>query len=117
MKHFTLSEFDSPDSPESGDQMKKSFLNKLDYARAIAMTPFIINSGYRTPDHNVTVGGKPGSSHLTGYAADIKAVGSRNRCKIVRALIESGFDRIGIGENFVHVDSDPEKDPDVIWLY
>ena len=28
-----------------------------------------INSGYRTPEHNEKVGGKPGSSHIKGLAS------------------------------------------------
>ncbi len=117
MKYFKLSEFDSPDSPGSGEEMKQSFLHKLDNAREIAMIPFIITSGYRTPDHNVAVKGKQSSSHLKGYAADISCIGSRSRKLIINALIDAGFDRMGIGSNFIHVDSDPEKDSDVMWLY
>jgi uncharacterized protein YcbK (DUF882 family) len=117
LRHFTLDEFDSPDKPGSGAQMDADFLQMLDDARERAGVPFIINSGYRTVKQNNAVGGVSNSSHIRGYAADIVCTASRNRFHIVRALISVGFDRIGIGETFIHVDNDPNKADDVIWHY
>jgi hypothetical protein len=48
LKHFKLSEFDSPDLPGSGKNMNPDFLKRLDEAREIAGVPFNINSGFRT---------------------------------------------------------------------
>jgi hypothetical protein len=31
--------------------------------------------------------------------------------------MEAGFNRIGIAPTFIHVDNDPSKPEDVIWLY
>jgi uncharacterized protein YcbK (DUF882 family) len=117
MIHFTHSEFDSPDQKGSGKNMKRSFLNMLDDAREIAGVPFIVNSGWRTTEHNEDAGGKSGSSHLKGYAVDLKATDSRTRFIILHALIAVGFTRIGIGKTFIHVDNDPNKDKQVTWLY
>ena len=117
MKYFKLEEFESPNSPGSGEEMKQLFLNKLDVARGYAGIPFIINSGFRTVDHNVSVKGSLNSSHLRGYAADIHCLDSRSRKIIVNALINAGLNRIGIAKTFIHVDCDPEKSQDVIWLY
>jgi uncharacterized protein YcbK (DUF882 family) len=120
MKYFKQSEFDSPDLPGSGINMKPEFLEKLDKAREIAGVPFKINSGFRTAAKNKLEGGKPDSSHLTGYAADVdlpNSGGSRLRFVIVAALIEAGFNRLGIANGFIHVDNDPTKDKDCIWLY
>jgi len=120
LKHFILSEFDSPDAPGSGSQMRPEFLTKLDTARGIANVPFKINSGFRTAAKNKLEGGKVDSPHLTGWAADIdlpNTGGSRLRLVIVRALIQAGFNRLGIANGFIHVDCDPTKDKDVIWLY
>jgi hypothetical protein len=50
-------------------------------------------------------------------AADIACSGSRERFHMVRALLGVGFDRIGIGRTFIHVDNDPAKSEDVIWHY
>ena len=117
LKHFKLSEFDSPDLPGSGENMSKDFLKLLDKARSKADTPFKINSGYRTPPHNSKVGGKSSSSHLVGKAADIHCTDDALRSKIVEALLEVGFHRIGIAKTFIHVDDDENKNPNRIWVY
>ena len=102
---------------ECEKNMNEEFLDRLDKARAIADIPFIINSAWRSPEKNKSVGGKPGSSHLKGLAVDISAENSRKRFTILQALIAAGFTRIGIGKTFIHVDGDTEKDPRVTWLY
>ena len=95
----------------------REFMDKVDTARHEAGVPFIINSGCRCPDHNLSVGGKSTSSHPLGYACDIKAVSSRSRYHILRGLFAVGFNRIGIGRKFIHVDVDINKDAEVAWLY
>lgn len=99
------------------NKMNDGFLTKLDKARAIAGVPFRISSGYRCPNHNRVVGGKPQSSHLAGHAADIVVRSSRDRFKIFKGLIEAGFTRIGVGKSFIHVDDDKNKAPEVCWRY
>jgi len=89
----------------------------LDTARDIAGITFNINSGFRCPRHNKEVGGSPTSSHLKGLAADIKADTSRKRYLVVKALIQTGFNRIGIGKNFIHVDLDLDKTDNLMWTY
>ena len=118
MRYFNYHEFDSPDAIGSGEQMMDEvFLEMLDKARHLAGIPFHINSGYRSPDHNRTVGGKKDSAKLKGLAADIHCVDSRSRAYIIGGLIDAGFNRIGIASTFIHVDDDPSKDADVVWLY
>jgi uncharacterized protein YcbK (DUF882 family) len=97
--------------------MDVDFLAKLDKAREYANLPFIINSAYRSPEHNAKVGGKPGSSHIKGLAVDISAKDSRTRFLILDALFAVGFTRIGIASSFIHVDSDIDKSQNVIWTY
>ena len=99
------------------DNMDVNFLAKLDEAREYANIPFIINSAYRSPEHNAKVGGKPGSSHIKGLAVDISAKDSRTRFLILDALFAVGFTRIGIADSFIHVDSDIDKSQNVIWTY
>jgi len=122
LKHFTLSEFDSPDAPGSGSNMKEEFLIKLDKARSIAGIPFKINSGFRTKAHNVSLQKRgykavTNSPHLGGWAADIHCNDSASRFTIINALLEAGFKRIGIDGTFVHVDCDPTKPQSLIWTY
>ena len=117
LKNFKLSEFDSPDAPGSGSKMNQEFLVRLDNARTMAGVPFKINSGFRTEAHNAKVKGVRGSSHCLGYAADIHANDARTRLLVVSSLIKAGFNRIGIAATFIHVDNDPTKDKNCIWLY
>jgi len=117
MKHFDIKEFDSPDLPGSASRyMDKKFLDLLDNARSWAKTPFIINSGYRTPEHNGKIKGSPTSSHMKGLAVDIACDNSLDRFNIIDALLGEGFTRIGVANTFIHVDIDKSK-PDAIWLY
>ena len=115
MKHFTISEFDSPDEPGSGSKMDPDFLELLDMARELSGVPYKINSGYRTKKHNQDINGSQTSSHLKGLAVDIACKNSRNRYDIIYGLL-GYFTRIGIAETFIHVDNDYSK-PDAIWLY
>ena len=96
--------------------MSKEFLFVLDEAREIAGIPFIINSAYRSPEHPLSIK-NPSSSHFKGLAVDIKATDSKTRFKIVKALIQVGFTRIGIADTFIHVDLDLDKTQKVIWTY
>ena len=109
LKYFKLSEFDSPDELGSGSKMDKKFLEKLDYASHNADVPFKINSGYRTTEWNAHIGGRVGSSHIKGLAADIHCSGSRDRALIIKSLLEVGITRIGIGRTFIHCDVDKKK--------
>jgi zinc D-Ala-D-Ala carboxypeptidase len=121
MKYFTFEEFDSPDEPGSGKNMRRDFLELLDFAREESGTPFKITSGFRTEAYNKDLlkrgyQASKTSSHLKGCAADIACGNSQKRSMIVRALINVGFTRLGISKTFVHVDNDSDK-PDAIWLY
>lgn len=114
---FKQSEFDSPDKKGSGHFMDVIFINRLTSARIISDSPFFITSGYRSKAHNKAVGGKKYSSHLKGFACDISCTSSRQRYNILGGLLLAGFTRIGISNDFIHVDSDPSKPQEVFWLY
>ncbi len=114
---FEYSEFNSPDEKDSYINMDVSFLNKLSKARELAAIGFKITSGYRSPAHNEKVGGVPSSSHTIGRAVDIYAPTSTQKYIIINALLQVGFNRIGVAKNFIHVDDDPNKSEDVIWTY
>ncbi|MBI9081934.1 MAG: peptidase M15 [Pseudodesulfovibrio sp.] len=97
--------------------MQDDFLQRLDRARGIAEVPFVINSGYRCRSRNKAVGGSKGSSHMIGWAADIKATDDKSRGHILHGLYMAGFTRIGIRKDFIHVDADPAKNEKRTWLY
>ena len=97
--------------------MDANFLHKLDKARELAGMPFIINSAYRSPEHNAKIGGRPNSSHLKGLAVDIACNKSTDRFDLINCLLDVGFSRIGIASSFIHADIDTDKSIGVIWTY
>jgi uncharacterized protein YcbK (DUF882 family) len=97
--------------------MKPELLGRLQQARTLAGIPFAIASGSRCAVHNRAVGGKTNSAHLSGLAVDIVAIQSRTRFIVFRALTLAGFERIGVGHDFIHADVDLLKPYPAIWLY
>lgn len=117
-RYFAFSEFDSPDAPGSGERMmNRAFIAKLDRIRERVGFPLIINSGYRTPEHNARVGGMPNSAHLRGHAADIRALTDGQRRAIAQAAIAEGITRIGWARTYIHLDVDPTLPQRVVWGY
>lgn len=117
IKHFHWSEFDSPDMKDSGLLMNIEFVALLDQLREKAGLPLHINSGFRTIEHNVEVGGKDESAHTGGVACDIAAPDSGTRYRIIKAACDLNFLRFGIAKSFVHVDAATDKPLKVAWLY
>jgi len=95
----------------------KNAINRLERARMYAGIPFKLNSAVRCVLHNSDVGGVDSSAHVKGYAFDIAVDNSQDRFIILWALAKAGFNRIGIANTFIHVDSSPTKPPDVVWVY
>ena len=84
--------------------------NVLDPVRERYGKPIRVNSGYRCPIHNRTVGGVSGSQHVKGEAADIIPVSSEKIKvkseleRLVKIIEELGkFDQLIIYPTFVHV--------------
>jgi len=112
MRYFKLEEFSCHCCGRSS--MDILFLEMLDQARAFAGVPFKILSGYRCELHNKAVGSKS-TNHTLGKASDIACSDGPTRLIIVKALIDVGFVRFGIGPAFIHVDNN-DLQPS-IWLY
>lgn len=119
--YFTYDEFDSPLQEGSGQLVSNELISMLDHARDLAGVEFKITSGYRI-EADIYRLKKAGykvsskSSHLKGLAADI-ACNNSTRYNILESLLKVGFNRIGIGSTFIHVDIDPDKPPFTIWTY
>lgn len=84
--------------------------NVLDPVRERYGKPIKVNSGFRCPIHNRTVGGVPNSQHVKGEAADIIPVSSEKIKvkseleRLVKIIEELGkFDQLIIYPTFVHV--------------
>lgn len=89
---------------------------KLDWARGRSGVPFTITSGLRPPESNELVQGVGNSSHLRGFAVDLRVSDSVTRFRMIHALLLVGFNRIGIYEKHVHCDIDQTLPKDVMWL-
>lgn len=78
-----------------------------------------IVSGYRTPDHNIKVGGVTASEHiaLPSLAADVLCKRSGTRYKMLKELFSMGVRRIGIGNSFIHIGVSQVHPQDVCWDY
>lgn len=117
LKHFKDEEFKLAMPACSLSQMDESFMHRLDEAREYAGIPFIINSAFRSVDYEKSKG-RPGTSqHTKGLAVDLRCYSNAQRYAIVKSLIMAGFTRIGIGSNFIHVDSGYPGSEPIIWTY
>ena len=113
LKYFKVGDFNCQETGEN--EMCPDFLQKLDALREVCGFPFIITSGYRSPNHSIEAAkAKPGT-HSQGIAADIKVVGGAQRMAIIRNASIMGFNGIGVAKGFVHVDT-RETTP-VAWKY
>lgn len=114
------------------ENMKKSFVKKLDDARHIVeeewnkVKPaserivFEIESGYRTQHFNDSLANSvSNSAHIQGHAADIVIGGytTEQQKVILEALKRVGINRFGMARTTVHVDDDPSKNPNRVWYY
>jgi uncharacterized protein YcbK (DUF882 family) len=97
--------------------MDQLFMVMLDRARDIAGIPFVINSAYRTVEHEKAQGRAGTSAHTLRCAVDIRCHDNKYRMKIIKALLEVGVKRIGIAAGFIHVDNSKTHAQDIIWTY
>ncbi len=116
-RHFKEKEFNACTPSCSLQDMKQSTMNRLDTLRDLAGIPLVINSAFRSPEHDRSKGRSGTGAHTLGQAVDIRCSTSENRFKIVQAAIKAGFTRIGIDKSFVHVDDSTRHPQSVVWLY
>lgn len=102
--HFTRDEFEC--SCGCGfDTVDTMLLITLELIREKFNVPVKITSGARCRAHNEKVGGKPGSKHLVGKAADFKVKGFAP--SVVQEWIRTMYpDTYGVGKgaSFTHLD-------------
>lgn len=85
-------------------------LDRLQELRVMLGKPLIVNSAYRSPEHNRTVGGARASKHLEGTAFDI-SMANHDPVAFIAAARKAGFKGIGTypRSNFVHIDTGPAR--------
>jgi len=101
--HFHLKEFDCHCTRKECTitYVDDELIHYLEKKRSIWHEPITVVSGFRCTDHNREVGGKPGSYHLTGKAADIRVLGVKPG-EVADACEDAGG--LGRYSNFTHCD-------------
>ncbi len=119
--NFTYREFFSGSSsgikiepPEEYFETIKFIAIQLQKIRDMLGKPIIINSAYRTKEHNLTVGGATNSKHLEAKAVDIKVSGITPADLALYFAKFTEFNGFGIAYNFLHIDL---RNDFTIWKY
>lgn len=113
LKYFNIEEFACKETGEN--KISVPFVKRLDELRERCGFPFVITSGYRSPEHSIEKKKVKAGTHAQGIAADIFAEGGNKKYIIVANAIKLGFTGIGIADNFVHLDT--RDGVPVIWNY
>jgi len=110
-EHFRWTEFASRDRPVPLDLRLsvERVCNELEILRAELDAPITVISGWRSQEHNDSVGGKSKSQHLVGTAADIRVSGvtpakvheTIERLITQGVMLEGG---LGLYDSFCHYD-------------
>lgn len=101
--NFNLREFMSPDTGEV--RMVPDLVRRLQLVRDILARPIRISSGYRTPEHNASIGGVPLSPHILGVAADL-IVENVSPKVLLSNLLQAGLIRVLFYADSPHVHVD-----------
>lgn len=85
-------------------------MDKLQALRVLRNRPLILNSAFRSAEHNRAVDGAPGSKHLTAEAFDV-SMSNHNPAEYERDAKAVGFTGFGFypKSNFIHADIGPAR--------
>jgi hypothetical protein len=112
LKNFEYEEFDCQWCSKHSTgfkNMDRHFLQMLDEARSLAELKFKVLKGFVCYGCRGKINELEHSSHLIGRAAVIQCKHSYKRYRIIAALLEAGFTRIGIHNQYIYVDNDDMK--------
>lgn len=110
--NFSLDEFRSKDGSSFPSEIVQSLTilaNQLQALRTELGRSITITSGYRSPSHNLKVGGAKDSFHVRGMAADIQVSGMTPKqvYDAIEKLIKEGKMKeggLGLYKSWVHYD-------------
>ncbi len=98
--------------------IKDELMKIVDTMRGECGFPFVITSGYRTPEYNATLKDSVSDSeHCTGEGIDLFCIDSSRRIKMIQSALKNGITRIGVGSNFLHFGISKDKPQNVMWTY
>jgi len=112
-KYFKLEDFNCQETDEN--DMDFNFIKRLDNLRNACGFPFVITSGYRSPNHSIEAAKVNPGTHAQGIAVDIKVSGGSQRMRLVKQALALGFTGVGVAKGFVHVDA--RQTMPVLWCY
>lgn len=108
-KNFQVKEFACPCCGKN--EINQNIIEMAQRIRTRIGVPVHVNSGYRCAKHNAEVGGKAGSYHMKGLAADLSCSKGAGALFAVIAdlkargeLPELEYGIFYIKKNFVHID-------------
>lgn len=110
--YFDTKEFESKDGQPSPFEtvVQKELIVRLNAIRSRFGKPIIVNSGYRSPEHNKAVGGVSNSQHVKGTAADIRPEDLKDLPELQKICEEMNpHGGVGYYDTFCHVDVRGEK--------
>ena len=111
--YFDTREFESRDgakSPYGETVVKPELVHLLNRIREKWGRPIIVNSAYRSPEHNKAVGGVANSFHVQGLAADIRPERPEDLDELQDLCLELVSDGgVGLYDTFVHIDARGRK--------
>ncbi|WP_421878500.1 D-Ala-D-Ala carboxypeptidase family metallohydrolase [Pacificispira sp.] len=85
-------------------EMDQKFMEGLEALRVAYGQSMVVKSGFRCPNHkDERQKAKPGA-HAQGLAADIRCIDGGNRHRLVKLALMAGFQGVGVGRSFVHID-------------
>ena len=101
-----LASKDGQHSPFGEQQVRSELLFLLNRIRTAWGRQIIVNSAYRSPEHNRAVGGVENSYHVQGLAADIRPENLEDLPELQDLCLELNSDGgVGLYDSFVHVDA------------
>lgn len=110
--NFYLDEFTCKDESDISQEVLKNIIELADNMQDIRDTlkaSITVNSGYRSPDYNKSIGGAKRSQHLLGIACDftVKGYTPNEVADLVESLMIGGHivnGGLGRYNNFTHYD-------------
>lgn len=102
-KNFKISEFVCKDGNKETIIDIKA-VSMLQLLRDTFQKPIMVNSAYRSPAYNKSIGGAPKSKHMEGIAFDISIPGV-TPLEVGKKALQIGFKGVGVYDTFTHVDT------------